>query len=299
MIQQLICGDKVLDLSSAVVMGVLNVTPDSFSDGGRFVTLDAALQQTELMINEGALIIDIGAESTRPQAQHVSEQQELDRLLPVLEAVKKRFDVIVSIDSSSPQVITESAKLGAGLINDVRALQREGALAAAAQTNLPICLMHMQGQPQTMQFCLMHMQGQPQTMQLQPAYESVVDEVKHFLLERLEACSQSGIVKERLLIDVGFGFGKTLAHNLQLLAQLSSFKSLGCPILVGMSRKSMLGALLGDAPVEQRLFAGLSSATIAALNGAKIIRTHDVKATFDALAVVNALAALGENNNVA
>ncbi|MFO1391792.1 MAG: dihydropteroate synthase [Agitococcus sp.] len=285
MIQQLICGDKVLDLSSAVVMGVLNVTPDSFSDGGRFVTLDAALQQTELMINEGALIIDIGAESTRPQAQHVSEQQELDRLLPVLEAVKKRFDVIVSIDSSSPQVITESAKLGAGLINDVRALQREGALAAAAQTNLPICLMHMQ--------------GQPQTMQLQPAYESVVDEVKHFLLERLEACSQSGIVKERLLIDVGFGFGKTLAHNLQLLAQLSSFKSLGCPILVGMSRKSMLGALLGDAPVEQRLFAGLSSATIAALNGAKIIRTHDVKATFDALAVVNALAALGENNNVA
>ena len=285
MIQQLICGDKVLDLSSAVVMGVLNVTPDSFSDGGRFVTLDAALQQTELMINEGALIIDIGAESTRPQAQHVSEQQELDRLLPVLEAVKKRFDVIVSIDSSSPQVITESAKLGAGLINDVRALQREGALAAAAQTNLPICLMHMQ--------------GQPQTMQLQPAYESVVDEVKHFLLERLEACSQSGIVKERLLIDVGFGFGKTLAHNLQLLAQLSSFKSLGCPILVGMSRKSMLGALLGDAPVEQRLFAGLSAATIAALNGAKIIRTHDVKATIEALAVVNALAALGENTNVA
>ena len=289
MIQQLICGDKVLDLSSAVVMGVLNVTPDSFSDGGRFVTLDAALQQTELMINEGALIIDIGAESTRPQAQHVSEQQELDRLLPVLEAVKKRFDVIVSIDSSSPQVITESAKLGAGLINDVRALQREGALAAAAQTNLPICLMHMQGQPQTMQFCLMHMQGQPQTMQLQPAYESVVDEVKHFLLERLEACSQSGIVKERLLIDVGFGFGKTLAHNLQLLAQLSSFKSLGCPILVGMSRKSMLGALLGDAPVEQRLFAGVSAATIAAFKGAKIIRTHDVKATKDALAVVNAI----------
>ena len=275
MIQQLICGDKVLDLSSAVVMGVLNVTPDSFSDGGRFVTLDAALQQTELMINEGALIIDIGAESTRPQAQHVSEQQELDRLLPVLEAVKKRFDVIVSIDSSSPQVITESAKLGAGLINDVRALQREGALAAAAQTNLPICLMHMQ--------------GQPQTMQLQPAYESVVDEVKHFLLERLEACSQSGIVKERLLIDVGFGFGKTLAHNLQLLAQLSSFKSLGCPILVGMSRKSMLGALLGDAPVEQRLFAGVSAATIAAFKGAKIIRTHDVKATKDALAVVNAI----------
>lgn len=284
MIQQLICGDKVLDLSSAVVMGVLNVTPDSFSDGGRFVTLDAALQQTELMINEGALIIDIGAESTRPQAQHVSEQQELDRLLPVLEAVKKRFDVIVSIDSSSPQVITESAKLGAGLINDVRALQREGALAAAAQTNLPICLMHMQ--------------GQPQTMQLQPAYESVVDEVKHFLLERLEACSQSGIVKERLLIDVGFGFGKTLAHNLQLLAQLSSFKSLGCPILVGMSRKSMLGALLGDAPVEQRLFAGLSAATIAALNGAKIIRTHDVRATKEALAVVNALLDLGENNHV-
>ncbi len=157
----------------------------------------------------------------------------------------------------------------------------------------------MQGQPQTMQFCLMHMQGQPQTMQLQPAYESVVDEVKHFLLERLEACSQSGIVKERLLIDVGFGFGKTLAHNLQLLAQLSSFKTLDCPILVGMSRKSMLGAILGGAPVEQRLFAGLSAATIAALNGAKIIRTHDVRATKEALAVVNALLDLGENNHVA
>ncbi len=284
MVKQLVCGDKVLDLSSAVVMGVLNVTPDSFSDGGRFVTVDAALHHAESMISEGALIIDIGAESTRPQAQQVTEQQELDRLLPVLEAIKKQFDVIVSVDTSSPTVIMESAKLGAGLINDVRALQREGALAAAAQSNLPICLMHMQ--------------GQPQTMQLQPAYESVVDEVHNFLLTRIEACLQNGIVKERLLIDVGFGFGKTLAHNLQLLAQLSSFKSLGCPILVGMSRKSMLGALLGDAPVEQRLFAGLSSATIAALNGAKIIRTHDVRATKEALAVVNALLDLGENNHV-
>ena len=285
MVKQLVCGDKVLDLSSAVVMGVLNVTPDSFSDGGRFVTVDAALHHAESMISEGALIIDIGAESTRPQAQQVTEQQELDRLLPVLEAIKKQFDVIVSVDTSSPTVIMESAKLGAGLINDVRALQREGALAAAAQSNLPICLMHMQ--------------GQPQTMQLQPAYESVVDEVHNFLLTRIEACLQNGIAKERLLIDVGFGFGKTLAHNLQLLAQLSSFKTLDCPILVGMSRKSMLGAILGGAPVEQRLFAGLSAATIAALNGAKIIRTHDVKATIEALAVVNALAALGENNNVA
>ncbi|MCB1660416.1 MAG: dihydropteroate synthase, partial [Pseudomonadales bacterium] len=281
MVKQLVCGDKVLDLSSAVVMGVLNVTPDSFSDGGRFVTVDAALHHAESMISEGALIIDIGAESTRPQAQQVTEQQELDRLLPVLEAIKKQFDVIVSVDTSSPTVIMESAKLGAGLINDVRALQREGALAAAAQSNLPICLMHMQ--------------GQPQTMQLQPAYESVVDEVHNFLLTRIEACLQNGIAKERLLIDVGFGFGKTLAHNLQLLAQLSSFKTLDCPILVGMSRKSMLGAILGGAPVEQRLFAGLSAATIAALNGAKIIRTHDVKATIEALAVVNALAALGEN----
>ncbi|MBL0230089.1 MAG: dihydropteroate synthase [Moraxellaceae bacterium] len=282
--QHLICGDKVLDLSSPVVMGVLNVTPDSFSDGGQFFTLDAALRHAELLINEGALILDIGAESTRPQAQIVSEQQELDRVLPVLAAIKQRFDIIISLDTSSPQVMLEGAKLGAGLINDVRALQRDGALAAAAKTQLAICLMHMQ--------------GQPATMQQQPQYASVIDEVYAFLKQRIDACHQAGINHSRLLIDVGFGFGKTLTHNLQLLAQLGQFKQLQCPILVGMSRKSMLGAILDGAPVNQRLFAGLSAATIAALNGAHIIRTHDVLATKEALAVVAALLALGEHNNV-
>ena len=282
--QHLICGDKVLDLSSPVVMGVLNVTPDSFSDGGQFFTLDAALRHAELLINEGALILDIGAESTRPQAQIVSEQQELDRVLPVIAAIKQRFDIIISLDTSSPQVMLEGAKLGAGLINDVRALQRDGALAAAAKTRLAICLMHMQ--------------GQPATMQQQPQYASVIDEVYAFLKQRIDACHQAGINQSRLLIDVGFGFGKTLTHNLQLLAQLSQFKQLQCPILVGMSRKSMLGAILDGAPVNQRLFAGLSAATIAALNGAHIIRTHDVLATKEALAVVAALLALGEHNNV-
>jgi dihydropteroate synthase len=285
MYQSLVCGDKVLDLSSPVVMGVLNITPDSFSDGGRFLTLDNALFHAEEMIKQGALIIDIGAESTRPQALPVSEQQELERLLPIIEAIKQRFDIIISVDSSSPQVMLEGAKRGIGLINDVRALQREGALQAAANTQLPVCLMHMQ--------------GQPATMQVQPVYQSVIDEVKAFLQQRIAACVAQGIGSERIVLDVGFGFGKTLAHNLQLLAGLAQFQDLGCPLLVGMSRKSMLGAILNGAPVDKRLFAGVSAATIAAINGARIIRTHDVQATKEALAVVKALIALGENNNVA
>ncbi len=285
MYQSLVCGDKVLDLSSPVVMGVLNITPDSFSDGGRFLTLDNALFHAEEMIKQGALIIDIGAESTRPQALPVSEQQELERLLPIIEAIKQRFDIIISVDSSSPQVMLEGAKRGIGLINDVRALQREGALQAAANTQLPVCLMHMQ--------------GQPATMQVQPVYQSVIDEVKAFLQQRIAACMAQGIGSERIVLDVGFGFGKTLAHNLQLLAGLAQFQDLGCPLLVGMSRKSMLGAILNGAPVDKRLFAGVSAATIAAINGARIIRTHDVQATKEALAVVKALIALGENNNVA
>ncbi len=285
MYQSLVCGDKVLDLSSPVVMGVLNITPDSFSDGGRFLTLDNALFHAEEMIKQGALIIDIGAESTRPQALPVSEQQELERLLPIIEAIKQRFDIIISVDSSSPQVMLEGAKRGIGLINDVRALQREGALQAAANTQLPVCLMHMQ--------------GQPATMQVQPVYQSVIDEVKAFLQQRIAACVAQGIGSERIVLDVGFGFGKTLAHNLQLLAGLAQFQDLGCPLLVGMSRKSMLGAILNGTPVDKRLFAGISAATIAAINGARIIRTHDVQATKEALAVVKALIALGENNNVA
>jgi dihydropteroate synthase len=273
--QKLVCGDKILDLSSPVVMGVLNVTPDSFSDGGKFFSLDDALRQAELLINEGASIVDIGAESTRPQAQLVTEQQELDRLMPVVEAVKLRFDTIISLDTSSPQVMLDGAKLGIGLINDVRALQRDGALQAAAQTKLPICLMHMQ--------------GEPSTMQQSPHYQSVVDEVMAFLQQRINDCLQAGIPADQLVLDVGFGFGKSLDHNLELLAKLELFAQWPYPLLVGMSRKSMLGKILNDAPVDQRLFAGLSAATIAACKGAKIIRTHDVKATKDALAVVNAI----------
>ncbi|PTQ91006.1 dihydropteroate synthase [Agitococcus lubricus] len=271
----LTCGDKVLDLSSPVIMGVLNITPDSFSDGGRFLQLDAALNHAELLVAEGAAILDIGAESTRPNATPVTEQQELDRLLPVIEAVKQRFDTIISIDTSSPAVMLAAASRGVGLLNDVRALQREGALQAAAQTQLPICLMHMQ--------------GQPTTMQQQPRYEDVIDEISAFFEQRIEACMAQGIARQRLLLDVGFGFGKTLNHNLQLLAHLSDFKVFDLPLLVGMSRKSMLGAILQGAPVDQRLYAGLSAAAIAVLNGAHIVRTHDVKATKEAVAVAHAL----------
>ena len=256
-------------------MGVLNVTPDSFSDGGRYLQVDDALYQAESMIREGALIIDVGAESTRPNAYPVSEQEELDRLLPVIERIKQQLDVVISIDTSTPKVITESALLGAGLINDVRALQRIGALAAAAATGLPICLMHMQGQPNTMQH--------------QPRYQSVVDEVQAFLQQRIDACLSVGIAREQLLLDVGFGFGKTLEHNLELLRRLAEFEVFDLPLLVGMSRKSMLGAILGGAQVNERLFAGVGAATIAVMNGASIVRTHDVKATREAIAVFTAM----------
>ena len=269
------CGDKFLDVSSPVIMGVLNVTPDSFSDGGRYLHVDAALRQAELMLREGAVIIDIGAESTRPNANPVSEQQELDRLLPVIERIKQQLDVIVSIDTSTPVVIAEAACRGAGIINDVRALQRDGALMAAAATGLPICLMHMQ--------------GQPNTMQQQPHYLSVVDEVKVFLQQRIDACLAVGICREQLLLDVGFGFGKTLSHNLELLRRLAEFEAFHLPLLVGMSRKSMLGTILGGAAVDERLYAGVAAATIAVMNGANIVRTHDVRATKDAIAVVSAM----------
>jgi dihydropteroate synthase len=271
----LTCGDKLLDLSSPVIMGVLNVTPDSFSDGGRYLHRDNALRQAESMCQEGALIIDVGAESTRPNAYPVSEQEELDRLLPVVEAIKQHLDVIISIDTSTPSVIRESALRGAGLINDVRALQREGALVAAFATGLPVCLMHMQ--------------GQPNTMQQQPQYQSVVDEVKAFLQQRIDACLAIGMSRQQLLLDVGFGFGKTLDHNLELLQRLAEFESFNLPLLVGMSRKSMLGAILAGAPVNQRLYAGVAAATIAVMNGATIIRTHDVQATKEAVAVAQAV----------
>jgi len=267
----LYCGQRELDLTQAHVMGVLNVTPDSFSDGGLFLSRDAALRQAEMMLRDGATLIDVGAESTRPGAMPVTEQQELDRLLPVVEAIASHLDVIISVDTSSARAMTEAARLGVGLINDVRALQQPGALSAAAATGLPICLMHMQ--------------GQPDHMQQAPHYDCVINEVKSFLAQRIQACAAAGICHERLLIDPGFGFGKTLQHNLQLLAQLAKLQSLELPLLIGLSRKSMLGAVLGGAGVGERLFAGLSAAVLSLERGARIIRSHDVKATADAIAM--------------
>lgn len=265
------CGSRLLDLSRPVVMGILNVTPDSFSDGGRYTALDAALRQVEQMLEEGAALIDIGAESTRPGALPVSVGEELDRLLPIVEAVASRFDTIVSIDTSTPEAMTACAARGAGLINDVRALRRPGALEAAAATGLPVALMHMQ--------------GEPGTMQRNPVYQDVATEVVDFLRERMLACEQAGISVDRIVLDPGFGFAKTLAHNLRLLHELQALQALGRPVLVGVSRKSMLGAVLGGAPVDRRLHAGLAAAVLSVERGARIIRTHDVGPTVEALAL--------------
>lgn len=269
------CGPRLLTLDHPVVMGILNVTPDSFSDGGRYISLDAALRQATQMHADGAQLIDIGAESTRPGAAVVTVQEELDRILPVVEAVAREVDAIISIDTSTPEVMSESAARGAGLINDVRALRRPGALQAAAATGLPVCLMHMQ--------------GEPGSMQQQPQYADIVAELDAFFDERMAACEMAGIDKSRLLVDPGFGFGKSLAHNVALLGRLSHFRRWGCPVLVGLSRKSMLGALLGGAPVDQRLHASVAAAVLSVMNGAAIVRVHDVKATADALAVATAV----------
>ncbi|HCM04747.1 MAG TPA: dihydropteroate synthase [Oceanospirillales bacterium] len=263
-----------LDLSCCNIMGILNVTPDSFSDGGSFNSLDRALFHAERMINQGATLIDVGGESTRPGAAKVSLQEELDRVIPVVEAIHKNLDTIISVDTSTPQVITQSAAVGAGLINDVRALQREGALDAAASTNLPICLMHMQ--------------GQPDTMQKAPSYDDVVSDIHAFLAERIHACAAVGINKERLILDPGFGFGKALEHNYQLLNQLETFHKLGLPLLVGVSRKTMIGKVLNDRPADQRLMGSVAAAVIAAMKGASILRVHDVAETCDAIKIVEA-----------
>ncbi len=272
-------GAHSLDLSSPRLMGVLNTTPDSFSDGGSYyqsgqLSLDLALRRAQQMLDEGADIIDVGGESTRPGSTPVSEQEELDRVVPVVEAVSGELGALVSVDTSSPAVIRESARVGAGLINDVRALQREGALAAVAHSGLPVCLMHMQ--------------GSPDTMQERPEYHDPVEDVKAFLLERVAACASAGIGADRILLDPGFGFGKTLAHNLDLLRRLGEFEALGYPVLVGMSRKSMLGHLLGR-EVSERLPGSLALAMAAVQRGARIIRVHDVAPTRDVLAVLSAL----------
>lgn len=267
-----------LDMDRCHVMGVLNVTPDSFSDGGRFNKPDAALVQARRMVSEGAAFIDVGGESTRPGAAPVSVQEELDRVCPVVEALARELDVAISVDTSTPEVIRATAALGAGLINDVRALQREGALAAALETGLPVCLMHMQ--------------GQPATMQERPEYQSVLREVTGFLMDRVRAVEEAGIAADRVLLDPGFGFGKSLAHNLELLRALDQMRALGYPLLVGLSRKSMLGQITGR-EVSERLPASLAVATIAAMKGASIIRAHDVRETVDAVKVVAAMEEAG------
>ncbi|WP_339721570.1 dihydropteroate synthase [uncultured Paraglaciecola sp.] len=273
--------DKCLDLSTPKVMGILNVTPDSFSDGGAFNMLENGMTQTALMLKEGADIIDIGGESTRPGAQDVSVQQELDRVIPVIEAISQRFDTLISIDTSKAQVMTAAVDAGARLINDVRALQETGALEAAVTAKVPVCLMHMQ--------------GQPRVMQQNPHYEDVVKEVMAFLQQRISICINAGMAIEQIIVDPGFGFGKSLEHNYQMLANFEVFQQLGVPVLAGMSRKSMIGNLL-QRDIGQRLAGNVAVATIAAQKGAQIIRVHDVKETVDAVKVVNIINAYRSSN---
>lgn len=268
------CSGKSLDLSRPQIMGILNVTPDSFSDGGYYQRSQIALQRAHQMVEEGAAIIDVGGESTRPGAKPVEVDEELDRVLPVIEALSKESPVPISIDTNKPEVMKAAVNAGAGFINDVAALQAPGALEAAAATSVPICLMHMR--------------GAPHTMQTAPHYNDVVQEVIEFLLQRVVVCESHGIKKERLIIDPGFGFGKTLAHNLALLQKLSLFIETGLPLLVGLSRKSMIGAIL-DAKVDDRIIGSVAAAVMAATSGAQIIRVHDVKETAEALEVVSAV----------
>ncbi len=257
-----------LDPGRTAIMGILNITPDSFSDGGLFLGRDRAVAHALEMAADGADIIDVGGESTRPGAPAVSVEQELARVIPVIEAVRAATELPISIDTSKPEVMRAAVAAGAGLINDVRALREPGALAAAAELRVPVCLMHMQ--------------GEPRTMQANPVYGDVVVEVRDFLAGRIAACEAAGIPRARLIVDPGFGFGKTVAHNLALLRGLAELAGLGCPVLAGLSRKSLIGAVLG-LPVDERLHASVALALIAVQNGASIVRVHDVRATRDAV----------------
>ncbi|OOG85333.1 dihydropteroate synthase [Pseudomonas sp. A25(2017)] len=268
------CGNRVLDLAHAHVMGILNVTPDSFSDGGRFSQRDAALRHAEAMVAAGATLIDVGGESTRPGARAVSPTEELERVAPIVERIHRELDVIISVDTSTPAVMRETARLGAGLINDVRSLRRDGALDTAAATGLPVCLMHML--------------GEPGTMQNDPHYDDVTREVSEFLAERLDQCAAAGIPAERIILDPGFGFAKTLAHNLSLFKHMEALHALGRPLLVGVSRKSMIGNALGR-PVGERLYGGLALAALALAKGARILRVHDVAETMDVVRMIAAV----------
>ena len=270
------CRDKVLDLSYPAIMGIVNLTPDSFSDGGQLyagnrLNQSKTLAAIEKMLNNGADIIDLGGESTRPGAAEVPEQQELERVLPILELVLDRFDALVSVDTSTAIVIREASVKGAHLINDVRALTRDGALEAAAQSGLPVCLMHMQ--------------NQPQTMQIEPVYQDVAAQVLAFLMTRKQDCIDAGIAAEQIVLDPGFGFGKSLTHNLTLFNAIDQFVATGHPVLVGMSRKSMIGQMLGLEHTDQRLMGSVALALLAAQRGAAILRVHDVLETKQTLNV--------------
>jgi len=277
------CADKTLNLSTTQVMGILNVTPDSFSDGGHLfdrekIDLDKLLYSAQQMVTDGATILDIGGESTRPDAQPVTVEQEMNRVLPALEWLRNRLDVVLSVDTSSAALMVEAAKMGAGLINDVRALEAPGAMDAAVASGLPVCLMHMQ--------------GSPLTMQLAPEYDNVTAQVMGYLRSRAQACEQNGMKPESILLDPGFGFGKTLEQNLTLHSAMDSFSRLGYPLLIGTSRKSMFGQLLGR-DVSDRLAGSLASVAYATMHGAAIVRVHDVKESMDTVKVIAAIKGCG------
>lgn len=268
------CGDRTLDLGSPVVMGVLNVTPDSFSDGGRFIDRDAAVAQARRMEEEGAGIIDVGGESTRPGALPATVEEEMARVIPVIEALRRESTVFISVDTSKPEVMGAAVNAGADIINDVRALQEPGAIEAAAQSRAGVCLMHMKGEPRTMQEA--------------PNYLDVVAEVREFLAARIRAAHDAGIDRSRIVIDPGFGFGKRTQDNLALLKHLDEFAALHAPLMVGLSRKSLLARLTGR-DVGSRIAGSVALAAIAVLHGARIVRAHDVAATLDAVRVAMAV----------
>ena len=268
------CGNYQLTLNRPYVMGIVNITPDSFSDGGKFSSTDAAVEHALKLIDEGADILDIGGESTRPGSVPVDLKEELNRVIPVIDALRNLATVPISIDTYKPEVMRQAIEAGADIVNDIRALQEQNAIDVVVNSNVGVCLMHMQ--------------GTPQTMQVNPQYSDVVAEVKAFLLARLEACFHTGIGASRIVLDPGFGFGKTRAHNISLLQQLESFATLGQPILDGLSRKSLLGQMTGN-DVDARLYASIAASVLSVMKGAKILRVHDVKATVEALKVVSSI----------
>ena len=266
---------SLLSSNKPLVMGVLNATPDSFSDGGKYNSVESALTQALRMCQQGADIIDVGGESTRPGAKEVSVDDEIKRVIPVIESIRQQSNVCISIDTSKPDVMMAAVKAGANIVNDVNGLRAPGALEVCADLNLPVCVMHMQ--------------GEPRTMQANPKYSDVVDDVKLFFEQRIESCCDAGIIRQNIILDPGFGFGKALEHNLQLLKRLNEFQAFELPVLVGLSRKSMLEKILGGAAPEDRLHASVAAAVLARLGGAAIFRVHDVQPTVDALKVCDAM----------